>query len=125
MNECRGYDDAGTEVLGDEEGPVGDTDAFMAGGVDGEAGACGGDINEMFTVRCNTRAGIPKSEPIRMTKIAEMRTPVRPSNSLPGSQATAVSAAAEDMIADGATCLAMTRVTSCKVPTVSMLDQVG
>ena len=48
-----------------------------------------------------------------MTKMADMRTPMRPSNSLPESQATAVSAAAvaDSITASGAICLARTRVT--------------
>lgn len=32
-------DDAGAKVFGDEEGPVRDADAFVAGGIDGESGA--------------------------------------------------------------------------------------
>ncbi len=40
VDEGRGYDDSGTEVLGHEEGPSGYADAFVTGRVDGEQGAC-------------------------------------------------------------------------------------
>lgn len=40
VDEGRGYDDTGTEVFGDEEGPSGYANAFMTFSVDGEQGAC-------------------------------------------------------------------------------------
>ncbi len=54
-----------------------------------------------------------------MTKMAETRTPVRPSNSLPVSQAGAASKSAAAVAVAAAvspTCLARIRVTSCKLP---------
>ena len=55
-----------------------------------------------------------------MTKMADMRKPMRPSNSLPASQAMAVSAAAvaDSITASGAICLARMRVTSCRLPII-------
>ena len=61
-------------------------------------------------------ANIPNKEPTRMTKMAEILTPSRPSNSLPASQPPSASevaaAAAVSMMAEGATCRATTLVKS-------------
>ena len=40
VDEGGGYDDAGAEVLHDEECPSGDTDGMVTGSIDGKEGAC-------------------------------------------------------------------------------------
>ena len=92
MDEGCGDDDAGTEVFGDEESPFGDADASVAGGEDGEDGACAWVLSVWRAMTDEDAKGgkasnIPNMDPMRMTKMAEMRTPIRPSYSLSSSQA--------------------------------------
>lgn len=115
VDECGCEDDAGTEVFGDEEAPFRDPDALVSGGIYGECSAC----IKAFSVRssrCGSKS-VPNREPTKMTKMAEIRIPIRPSNPLPAShESTDASAAMLVMLADGTTCLATTRDSSCRFP---------
>lgn len=124
MYEGRCDDDSRTEVFDDKKGPLGNTGTWMSSGVYGEDGALTKAVSlRWFWKGIGSDFDLPNREPTRMTKMAEMRTPIRPSNSLSPSHAISVAAAAAlvaalGMIADGATCLATTRVNSCKLPIV-------
>ena len=97
MNECRGDDDAGAEVFGDEEEIRGDPYALVVVREDGEDGTCGTQSETWMLVSTVTEYGsfeskqtirsshirsyhhhLPKSDPTRMTKIAETLNPIRP-----------------------------------------------
>ena len=80
VDERRGYDDAGAKVFRNEECPLRYSHALMPTRVDGEGGPCSSSsvIQSVgaFEIGCWR---VPNIDPTSITKIADTRTPIRPS----------------------------------------------
>lgn len=100
MNKGSGNNNTRSEVFEYKENPLRNTDASVSLGVNRKSCALIGDKQRGQTKLNISGMSSPNKDPTKITKMAEIRMPIRPSNSFPEEQPPSPSSSDIDSFAE-------------------------